>query len=319
MQLYTFKSKTPLNIGREHGEEFRDSIRELSEVRVELLFKEPHFGTKSDVFELALAHLPILKSYDKPLFEELMGISEGSGISEAEAVIINHYTDMRDITGCTAVYVPTESGPLLGQTWDIDISALKHARLFQIGDTYVFTSVGCLGVAGFNTKGLGLCINNLNSTDARVGLLWPALIRRVLRESSAQTSRDLILDAPIGGGRHFAVADLTNLYAIEASATRQKVICDNPDNIYWHTNHCLDSEVGEVCKIRQGSSTFKRYDIAEKHIQENPLKNLDDLWGLLAEVSLDPKKVEGRIVTCGAFAVNLKTQERRACQGPVRF
>src|SRR3989338_4702499 len=195
MQPYSFKSIKPKEIGQEHGEHFRESVRAMAALRVDLMFKEPQFKSKGQVFDLAREHLPILKAYDFDLYSELVGISEGSGISPEEIVILNHYTDMRDIGGCTTVFVPSAHGNLLGQTWDIDASALDHVVLFKFHDNLIFSVAGCLGLTGFNTQSLGICINNLSSLDARVGLIWPALVRRVLRASSAQEGRDLVLNA----------------------------------------------------------------------------------------------------------------------------
>ncbi len=35
-------------------------------------------------------------------------------------------------------------------------------------------------MAGVNSSGVGVTINNLSSTDARIGVIWPALVRKAL-------------------------------------------------------------------------------------------------------------------------------------------
>ena len=311
---YAFKSLKPIEIGREHGEHFRESVRTMASVRLDLMFKEPQFTSKSQVFELAAQHLPILERYDGDLYAELLGIAQGAALSPEEIVILNHYTDMRDIAGCTMVFVSSPSGPLLGQTWDIDSSALPHVQLFQFRDSLVFTVAGCLGLTGFNELGVGICINNIASLDARVGLVWPALVRRVLRTQNAAQGRDLVMSAPLGSGHHYALGDQVDFFAIETSGMYRKEVLTNK-HLYWHTNHCLDPEVASVSTVRKGSTTYMRYEQAKASLTAHRPENLEDLWKVFAEVSLETKP--GFVGTCGAMAMNLKTLDWKACQGPV--
>jgi isopenicillin-N N-acyltransferase-like protein len=314
MLPYAFKSLKPREIGREHGEHFRESVRAMASVRLDLMFKEPQFKSKEQVFDLAGSHLPILERYDADLYAELLGIAEGSALSPQEIVVLNHYTDMRDIGGCTTVFAASLQGNLLGQTWDIDSSALPHVQLLQFKDSLVFTVAGCLGLTGFNESGVGICINNLTSLDAKVGLVWPALVRRVLRAHSASEGRDLVMGAPLGSGHHYAVADKTDFFAVETSGTYRKELLTNK-HLYWHTNHCLDPEIAAVSTVRKGSTTHIRYDKAKVNLMAHQPENLDELWRVFAEVSLEIKA--GSVGTCGAMAMNLKTSEWKACQGPV--
>ncbi len=314
MRPYAFKSLKSREIGREHGEHFRESVRAMASIRLDLMFKEPQFKSKKQVFELAASHLPILERYDSDLHAELLGIAEGSALSPQEIVVLNHYTDMRDIGGCTTVFVASSHGPLLGQTWDIDSSALPHVQLFQFKDSLVFTVAGCLGLTGFNESGVGICINNIASLDARVGLVWPALVRRVLRAKNAAEGRDLVMGAPLGSGHHYAVGDKTDFFAVETSGTHRKELSTNK-HLYWHTNHCLDPEVASVSTVRKGSTTHIRYDKAKASLVAHEPESLDELWRVFAEVSLPVR--DGFVGTCGAMAMNLKTSEWKACQGPV--
>lgn len=314
MLAYSFKSTKPKLIGQEHGEHFRESVRAMVSARMDLIFQEPQFKSKQQVFDLALKHLPILKSYDFDLYEEFMGICDGSGCSPEEIVVLNHYTDLRDIGGCTVVFVPSAQGNLLGQTWDIDASALEHVMLFELRGGFFLSIAGCLGLTGFNEHSVGICINNLTSLDARVGLIWPALVRRVLRTQSAQEGRDLVLNAPLGSGHHYAVADKQDFFGVETSGTKKKLTHEGTKSPYFHTNHCLDPEIKKLSTVRKGSTTFTRYEQAEKSLDQHIPENLDDLWQVLAKVSLGGTS---GVITCGAMAMNLSTKTWKACQGAV--
>jgi len=195
-----------------HGSTFRKEIAEIAAIRTNLAREIGGFRDNAQVLALAQAHMPFLESFDPSLFSEVKGIAAGSGVSEAEIVVVNHYTDLRDIGrstddidalidhpadlgGCSVIYTPTAKGPLLGQTWDIHGSALPYVAMLRVPEhrtdegivpeSWVLTITGCVGMAGINTNGVAVTINNLKSLDARVGVLWPALVRKMLAAPTA--------------------------------------------------------------------------------------------------------------------------------------
>jgi len=79
-------------------------------------------------------------------------------------------------------------------------------------------------MAGMNASGVGIAINNLYSTDATLGIVWPAMVRRALHRTNASDARDVVMNSPIGSGHHYFVADSRDAYSIETSGTRRKII-----------------------------------------------------------------------------------------------
>jgi hypothetical protein len=53
-------------------------------------------------------------------------------------------------------------------------------------------------MAGMNAARVAIAINNLYSTDATLGVVWWAVVRRALHQPSAQAARDAIAASPIG-------------------------------------------------------------------------------------------------------------------------
>ncbi|MCX5745634.1 MAG: C45 family autoproteolytic acyltransferase/hydrolase, partial [Proteobacteria bacterium] len=270
---------SPRGWGQIHGESFRGEIGALAEIRAYLCTKVGGFATREQVLVAARAHLPVLERYDADLYAELVGIAEGAAIAPELIVVANHYTDLRDLAadpatwtpapthddatatassgsggsvgpglggdGCSVVWAESPTGRILGQTWDMHATAIPYVMMLGIpavGDTpksWLLTVTGCLGMAGMNTARVGVAINNLFSTDATLGVVWPAMVRKALRETSAVRARDVIAHSPIGSGHHYFVADRHDAFAIEASGTRRKQMFDGGPS-YCHTNHCLD-------------------------------------------------------------------------------
>ncbi len=319
----------PLKWGQQHGETCRSDIHEIAEIRLERICAMPPYRKVKDVLALAEQHVTVLENFDHDLFLEFRGIAEGSNTSFDRLVVLNHYTDLRDIVpddknerssinedngGCSIIYSP--HGPILGQTWDIHGSAEPYVVLIKINDTMVFSITGCLGMTGINRHGLSVAINNLVSTDARVGVLWPALIRKILTHHHVKDAQQEILSAPIGSGRHFAVADKDNFVSIETSGTKKKVVFNDAAKLYFHTNHCLDDEMRKTHIILKESTTLWRYQQLDEVIRFQDLSTIEDVFLALAQVSLPPdKKTPHKITTCGTFVMDIVQKQILACEG----
>jgi isopenicillin-N N-acyltransferase-like protein len=189
---------------------------------------------------------------------------------------------------------------------------------------WLFSITGCLGMTGLSATGVGLTINNLKSLDAKVGIVWPALVRRALREATAERARDVILESPLGSGHHYLVADATRAFGIETSGTREKVVYDGSAPCYVHTNHCLDAEMAEVHTVGTDSTTHLRFDLLTKSASERPIESRADLWSRLGAHDGYPKSVcthmatpdaPHKMRTCGGVAMDLAKKDLWAAPG----
>src|SRR5262245_56439106 len=243
--------KSPREWGRIHGESFRGEIKALAAIRVYLCTKIGAFTGHDQVMAAAKAHLPVLERYHQGLYDELIGIAEGAIVSPEEIVVANHYTDLRDLPptstdwrlaptyddpemtltglpaqrrrsdeGCSLVWNETESGRRLCQTWDMHATAIPYVMILGVPESEdgpaarLLTVTGCLGMAGMNSSRVAIGINNLYSTDATLGIVWPAMVRHALHQDTAAEARDIIMQSPIGSGHHYFVADRTSGFGI---------------------------------------------------------------------------------------------------------
>ena len=85
------------------------------------------------------------ESFDAEIWEEFKGISEGANIGVNELLLINGYTDFRDLFSftksvigrqdspgdeCTSFVAPslvTDGKPIVGQTWDMHQDSMDYA------------------------------------------------------------------------------------------------------------------------------------------------------------------------------------------------
>lgn len=320
----------PRRWGEQHGEALREKIHEIYAIRRDLTLSKTDLGDEETLLALARRHLAVLHDFDPALADELIGIGRGADIALEKLVVLNHYTDLRDLSkahlddgGCSVVFAPGDDGPLLGQTWDMHGSATDYVLLLDVpavgdgGRTLLFTLAGCLGMTGLSALGVGMCINNLNSLDARIGVLWPALVRRALKQHAAAAARDVVLSAPLGSGHHYSVGDEHSFFGIETSGTKKKITQAGTDRVHLHTNHCLDDEMVPTARVLATSTTHQRFQSLEEQTAARAPRTAVELYELLARVSAgrDPRDPHG-VATCGAFVMDLGARRVLACQGP---
>jgi isopenicillin-N N-acyltransferase like protein len=324
--------------GEAHGTLLKSQIEAVYQIRLELMLEKTDLETEAQVLKLAHPHLAVLKDFDLELYDELLGIAKGSGLSPEQLIVVNHYTDLRDLGqrtledlpqqdpgGCSVLFKTTPQGPVLGQTWDMHGSAQDYVIVIELPDMILFSIAGCLGMTGLNRHGVGMTINNLNSLDATVGIVWPALVRGALRSLTADEARDTVMSARIGSGHHYVVADANAVYGIETSGTKKKIIQEGTDQIHLHTNHCLDEEMQQTARVPEGSTSMRRMAGLEGWMAQGGPDDALSFYHGLSCVEMPRKMGTHDSATCGALVMDLSRGQALACvgipsaQAPVMF
>ncbi len=344
---------SPFERGVAHGRECADAIHEIGRIRSELACAQGLFRSDAELLRVADLHLPILEAFDRSLFDELRGIAHGAELPVGRIVVLNHYTDLKDLDprtvldglgdeprallghdeDCSAIVASTPEGATLGQTWDMHGSAAPFVVMLHVPpalgvpEAWLLSVTGCLGMAGMNSAGVGVTINNLKSLDARVGLVWPALVRRCLVEKSARAAADVVRNAPLGSGHHYLVADREVGLGIETSGRRfeiwRELDMKTVGASFHHENHCLGREVGEVSAISPVSTTLERFERLERSIAARAIEGRADLWARLGSHEGYPRSVcthlssesaPHAMQTCAGIVMNLS--ERRIWAAP---
>jgi len=340
-----FDEVDPRRRGHAHGEMWRQEICEVAQLRAELCLRSglarAGFRDMAELEAIANAHLPILARELPALSEELLGIAEGADIAPAQIVVLNHYTDLRDIApsqadapegdGCTAIYLSGPDGPVLGQTWDMHATAAPYVRMIRVapkdgsGEVLCLTLTGCLGMAGIGKSGVAVTINNLTSTDARVGLVWPALVRAMLAEPDARTAYQRLVAAPLSSGHHYMIADGREFFGVETSGELKVLTQVGPKAAHVHTNHCFDPVLRSRESVSRDTTSFFRLDMATTlYLQERP-RDLAGVWSLLGNHDGHPRSIcshvdtvrgdPGASRTCARLAMELWSGRVRVAPG----
>ena len=275
MRFLVVHDANPRKRGEAQGEAFRDSIHDLAAIRWELLARRSRIKDNHTLWELAHAHVKTLEELAPDLAEEFHGVASASGVDPESLIVLNNYTDIRDVGpdpegeegGCSIIYGRGADGPVVGQTWDMHATAEPFVCVLDLRGSavpipsVVFTVTGCLGMMGLNQNGLAVCINNLTPTDARIGLIWPALVRQMLTYPTAREALEHLQRAQLGSGHNYFIADESNAWNVETTGERKVVTTDDPGSCFWHTNHYLSDELQPLeAPIYPTSTTKERYE-----------------------------------------------------------
>jgi isopenicillin-N N-acyltransferase-like protein len=275
-----------------HGETYIDQVQELAEIRTELISIAWGGASGKRILALADEHLPVLREYDRDLYQEFQGIAQAARVSEQRLLVLNHYTDLRDMgitdqaleEGCSILHTRYGEEVLTAQTWDMHATAEPFCLMMYLPDegVWTLTVTGCLALCGLSSTGLGVTINNLVMADAKVGISWPTLVRKMLRAGNVEAAEHVLLNSPIGSGHHYALVDRNSSRAWESSGSRNVLVYDGQKSPYVHTNHCLDTQLDELSRISPTSTTHSRFSQANELLEANPRPSADELWEMMA-------------------------------------
>ena len=327
------RGKTYKEWGQSHGEEFKKAIHELFEIRKDLMLqKNP--SLKNMIEPLAREQWEVSKKYSPNLSDELLGIAEGSGLTTNDIVILNNYTDFRDIElpdeGCSTIAFPGEKAMNAGQTWDMHSSAknyvsLIHCPLENDHEAIVFSLVGCVGMMGMTSKNTFVGVNNINTENARAALIWPVLVRDLLFKKDFNEIEQSLTNAPVTSGHNYLIAGKETAAHWEVTPEISKRVgLSNTTNkkVAFHTNHCLDDEIKKrEQKLVVTSTSQNRFSILEDN--QSNLKNYQDLINILKSHEGYPKSIcshfesgaQDPSATCGGGTFNTETGEIKMWRG----
>lgn len=326
MLKLSIQEKNPRKIGQIHGETFRKEIRELSEIRKGLLREYLQGWSWEDVEVLSKKMVRRLKDFPD-LFEEFVGLSEASQISEAELTVLNNYTDIRDFSknkqdaaedGCSVFAVKNHRTNLCGQTWDMHASARPYAVQLSFPDAHFLTVVGCLALTGVNSFGVSVFINNMHCSETNEnGLMWPALVREMLKQTSAQEALKVLRTVLPCSAHNYLVCDRKEMFNIEATGQRFEVTSHlTQKGTIFHTNHFVGELKGTEILSRQSPTTHQRYVALQNYLGVEQEKTKSEIFqelfqkGQTAKIILIPKPNEPHGgATCGGMTVDYQKNE----------
>lgn len=240
-------------IGEKHGLEGKKEVHKSLET-YETLFYEYSQIRWHEAREIALKHVKAISKYDPDLIEEMEGVAIGAGVdfedilalnARSEIALSGKYTKFAD--GCTAIGVmpPVSSSIIIGQNWDWKSSQAESLLFLEIDQPEkpsikMVTEGGIIGKIGFNSSGIGVCLNAL-LTDKKSDQIPIHLGLRSVLNSFTHSEAIIKIDKGLmASTANFLIgsADSHNGLVINAEVSPIGIsIEENKNGYVVHTNH----------------------------------------------------------------------------------
>lgn len=251
-------SGAPRARGRLYGEQARQRIAASVDLYAGSLGRLGF--AKAEIDRFTAAFRPRLATFAPDLVDEMEGIAEGAGVDFAAIMLVNARTEVLQLArrekgiaddepdGCTgAVVLPgeTRDGDLIhGQNWDWRAECAETSVVVRIlrddgPDLLTFTEAGGLARSGFNSAGIAITANYLESDrDYRdLGIPLPFIRRRALEASHFALALKVVATTPKSGSNNMMLSTAEG-YAVDLECAPDEAFAIHPDRgMIVHANH----------------------------------------------------------------------------------
>lgn len=258
-QFVEIQRGTPYEMGFQYGRQAREKIRAgIAEYRE--LFAEICDMSWEEILAYAESFVPLVRKALPEVLEEARGIASGCEVSESEIMMLNcryEITKFPRTNECTSfAALPEATGSektFVGQNWDyragiLDNIVILHAEQSDGTRILGLAEAGQVIRNGFNSHGVGLCANNLQSVhDSRgVGVPVTFLRRRALSSRTLEEARNFIVNSKRDVSCNFMLASAKgkalDIEAYPGGADR----IEPQDGILTHANHFVVNPKNEA-------------------------------------------------------------------------
>lgn len=305
------------DVGRQHGRALGDRIQ------VGIDFYAERFARMADlewseVLRRADTISGHLRTLSPDLFEEMIGIAEGSEQPTAAIVALNARTillrtagqkssdsdqDAECTTGALLPAATADGHTYVFGNWDqhkrcLDNSAFLEIRIPGQPALFMLTEAGILMRTGFNEHGIGITGNSLVSdrdTGETGGIPWPIVRRSVLTHDRIAPAIKEVFRFPRTHSGNHVIGDAEG-FAVDLEATPPEVFVMTPDNdIVTHSNHFLTP--GAICKLidmnvgRSPSTLYRVGRVRDRMLARHGSITVHDIKGALRDHFGHPQSV----------------------------
>lgn len=256
-------SGAPFERGMQYG---RLAAVEVTKAIAHYIAQVRHLKLRDkDLSNIVRQYLPAIESFDPRYIEEMRGIADGAAVEFEHVVMLNARTEILKLAahpdlraklvggaepdGCTTVAVEpeaTSAGRLIhAHNWDWKLESAEASVVLRIRDTdgpdiLTFTEAGALGRFGFNSLGIAISANYLESDRDYTQLGVPlALIRRkVLEQSHCALALRAAYVTPKSGSNNIVISHAGGGMVFDFECAPDESFEVEPkDGLLVHANH----------------------------------------------------------------------------------
>jgi isopenicillin-N N-acyltransferase-like protein len=246
-------------LGRQHGEQASEQIR----AHVNLI------GRSREQLRVQAARFrPLFEKHCPHLLDEIVGLSEGAGVTLEEALAVNIRGELRKAAaeGCTTYVIGrkgTANGQILiGQNSDmgqrnIELGYMLHLKPKSKPQVLIWTFGGMIGYHGMNSAGVAIFENALSENGeippGRFAMPHYPVKRMILESSSVEAALELFQKIPLASNKNYVICDGSGtILDVEATTAGPALLRDDGAGFLAHSNHFVSARYAS--KERKDSS-----------------------------------------------------------------
>lgn len=241
---------TPGEIGTAVGEQFRETIRGLSELVLDRFNRSASKPVSvEDACAIATAAVPYAEAYLPEAVTELRATAKAADVPFERVMLINVRSMLSAAQeGCTSVMIgakASEAGVgIAGQNWDNDpamdeFSAVITRRPEGKPAFMSWCQPGVIAYMGFSDAGFGVCMNALNGPSRRSGVGWYFLVRSIYEERDLDSIISRFRSAKRAMTANAAMITPDGPADLEITLDSVEVLRASETETLVHTNHCV--------------------------------------------------------------------------------
>lgn len=265
----------------QHGQKLKERILETIKFYKKIFHKD-----EKEILETAKKFKDIIKGFNPEYATEIEAIAEGASVNPLWIYALNARSEIVTMftNECTALYFTKTA--LLFQNWDW-AEELENLTVIMVivknnNDKIIqMTEPGIIGKIGFNSYGIGVCLNFLTNYGKLDGIPIHIMLRSVLECKTLDDAKKILTKYSHGKAGNILVGTKNrDFYDIEY-AENNFYNYDNSSDVFIHTNHYLSNN--ELNKVEKDlSSSFARYERSQRII-ENINYSLEDAKKILSD------------------------------------
>ena len=284
--------------GYKHGSEVKNIIKQNLSYYFNY-WKRRFNLEKETILRKAEKVKEAIEKFDSSIFEEIKGVADGSETSLNEIIALNSRYEFVWATtsraACTSVLalpeVTVNKNVLLGQNWDYKPPLLEGNILLRIErrdgpNIITHVEAGCIGRNGFNSKGVGLCINALVSSNDKFEPKVPfhVLCRSILDSESLSEAVGRIVGSERSLSYNFLIACSEGV-AVDIELLPEKSFNHilPEDGFIVHTNHFLRIKTFDDEFIKVIPDTLIRYQRVKNLLKAKEKVDCEDLMNIFRD------------------------------------
>ena len=214
--------------------------------------------------EIIREYSGVIENFEPLYLEEMRGIARGADVDFEDIVLINARTEVLKLAarpdlrrglsqriepdGCTAVVVQPKAardGRLIhAHNWDWKAESAETSVVLRIRnedgpDILTFTEAGALGRFGFNTSGISITANYLESDRdySQVGVPLALIRRKVLEQQHLAQAISVVYVTPKSGSNNIILSHASGIVIDFECAPDETFIVEPEAGLLVHANH----------------------------------------------------------------------------------